>query len=241
MEKTDHDHLGKLLTYASGYSAKAVVWIAKDICEEHRKTLDWLNEKTTDDVAFFVVKMELWKIGNSQPAPKFNLVSKPNDWFKKIHLQIRNRELSETDMLRKEFWTTFFNYMKTNHTSLKLMQPRLQSWYPISVGKSGFRIQLIIRSNLKRVGCQLFVRRTEFGFSELERDKEAIERELNAELEWKQSPDKKGSKIAQFINGDFQNKKEWSQLFKWLKERAEAFHKTFSDRVKKLDLDDEAA
>lgn len=149
--------------------------------------------------------------------------------------------MTETQRLREEFWTAYFKYMKDNRTSLNLMKPRAQSWYPISIGKSGFKIQLIIRTQLKRVGCQLFIKRTERGFSELEKDKEAIEKELSAKLEWKRLPDKKGSRISQFITGDIQNKEEWPWLFEWFKERAEAFDKTFSHRVQNLELDDEAA
>ena len=225
LEKINHDHLGKLLTYASGYSAKAVIWIAKKICEEHRQTLDWLNDVTSDDVDFFGVEMELWKIGDSQPAPRFNLVSRPNDWFKDV--QRVGHKLTETNILQKEFWTDYFDHMQTRNTSLKLMKPRPQSWYPISIGKSGFKIQLIVRTQHKRIGCQLFMRKTECGFSELEKDKEAIEKELNTKLEWKPLLEKKEVRISQFIKGDIQNKDEWKRLHEWLKERAEAFYKTF--------------
>ena len=239
LEKTDHDHLGKLLTYASGHSAKAVIWIAKEIREEHRKALDWLNDVTSDDVGFFGVEMELWKIGDSQPAPKFNVVSKPNDWFKDI--QKVNHELTETNIRQKEFWKAYVKYMIDNNTLLKLRKPRPQSWYQINIGKSGFEIQLIVRTQRKRIGCQLFINKTKLGFSELEEDKAAIEKELSTKLEWKLLPEKKGSRISQFITGDFQNEEEWPRLLEWLKERAEAFYKTFSPRVKNLEWDDEAA
>ena len=243
LEKTNHNHLGQLITYASGYSAKAVIWIAKEICEEHRKALDWLNEKSTGDVAFFGVEMELWKIGDSQPAPRFNLISQPNDWARIIQSagNANHRKLTETKILQKEFWTAYVEYMKENNTFLNLRTPRPQHWYTFAVGRSGFWISLTINSRLHQIGCKLGIRKTQYGFEQLKEDKEMIEKELNSHLEWKELPHRKESKIAQFSRGDFQNKGEWPQLFEWFKERAEAFYTVFSERVKNLDLDDEAA
>ena len=80
LERTDHRHLGQLLTYAAGLHAVTICWIAKNFTEEHRATLDWLNEITDGRFQFFGLEIEVWKIGNSLPAPKFNVVSKPNDW-----------------------------------------------------------------------------------------------------------------------------------------------------------------
>lgn len=82
--QTNHDHLGKIATYAAGLDAKFVVWIAERIREEHRAALDWLNSITDDGHGFFGVELELWRIGDSPPAPRFNLVSRPNDWARTI-------------------------------------------------------------------------------------------------------------------------------------------------------------
>jgi hypothetical protein len=79
-ERTDHIHLGQLLTYASGLEAVTIVWIAAKFTEEHRATLDWLNKITNESFRFFGLEVELWRIGNSPAAPKFNVVSKPNEW-----------------------------------------------------------------------------------------------------------------------------------------------------------------
>jgi len=82
LEKTDHTHLGQLLTYAAGLKAVTIVWIAKHFTEEHRAALDWLNEITDDRFNFFGLEIELWKIGESPTAPKFNMACKPNEWTK---------------------------------------------------------------------------------------------------------------------------------------------------------------
>ena len=84
LERTDHGHLGQLLTYASGLEAATIVWIAGRFNEEHRATLDWLNAITEERFRFFGLEVELWRIGSSLAAPKFNIVSKPNDWSRSV-------------------------------------------------------------------------------------------------------------------------------------------------------------
>ena len=70
LERTDHRHLGQLLTYAAGLNAVTVVWIAERFTEEHRAALDWLNEITGEGTDFFGLEIELWRIGKSPAAPK---------------------------------------------------------------------------------------------------------------------------------------------------------------------------
>ena len=89
LERTDHPHLGQLITYAAGLDAATVVWISRQFTEEHRAALDWLNEKVPEEIRFFGIEMELWRIGSSPIAPKFNIVSKPNDWTNPIVAALR--------------------------------------------------------------------------------------------------------------------------------------------------------
>src|SRR3954454_2225369 len=108
LEKTDHTHLGQLLTYASGLEAVTIVWIAARFTEEHRSTLDWLNKITDDSFRFFGLEVELWRIGDSPAAPKFNIVSKPNDWSHSVAQAVKaidEGELSETRVLQRNYWT----------------------------------------------------------------------------------------------------------------------------------------
>jgi hypothetical protein len=82
--QTDHDHLGKLLTYCAGTEADVVIWIAERLNEEHVAVLDWLNENTRAGVGFFGVELELLRIDSSPLAPNFRVVSQPNDWAKRV-------------------------------------------------------------------------------------------------------------------------------------------------------------
>ena len=93
LEVSDHDHLGKVITYASGYNAKIVIWVVKDVREEHRNAIDWLNENTNEEIGFYLLKIELWQIEDSLPAPKFEIICKPNDWAKTIKSTSESTEL----------------------------------------------------------------------------------------------------------------------------------------------------
>ena len=240
LERTDHKHLGQLLTYAAGQNAKAIVWIAKEIREEHRRALDWLNENSLEELRFFGVEMELWRIGDSKPAPKFNIVSKPNDWAKTVQPAVRT-ELTETKLLQREFWEGLKKYMEDGNTGLRLKQPQPQNYYEITIGRSGFHISLTVNSFKKRIGCELYIQ-ANFGFRDLQEEKEDIERELSAGLEWQDLPGRKAARIAQYKKEvDFRNREKWPRLFEWFKERAEAFYETFSPRVKDLNPDEEKA
>ena len=90
LEITNHDHLGKILVYGAGYDAKTIIWIVKDANEEHKQAIEWLNEHSDDSINLFLVKVELFRIGDSDIAPHFEIVSQPNDWTKTIRTTQNN-------------------------------------------------------------------------------------------------------------------------------------------------------
>ncbi len=109
LEKTDHTHLGQLLTYTAGLDAVTIIWIASKFTEEHRAALDWLNEKTPEGIAFFGLEVELWRIGDSPLAPKFNIVCRPNEWTRQI---IQTRESSFDRQFAIDYWTGVFEALR---------------------------------------------------------------------------------------------------------------------------------
>ena len=102
--KTDHKHLGQILTYAAGTKAKSIIWIAENFTEEHRATLDWLNDKTDNEFNFFGIEIEAQRINGSIPAPNFKLVSKPNNYSKNMN-KISNNQYTDS----KRFYSYFLN------------------------------------------------------------------------------------------------------------------------------------
>ena len=112
LEDTNHDHLGKIVTYASGYDAEIIIWIVKGVRDEHQKAIDWLNEHTDENISFFLIKIELWQIEGSNPAPKFEIMVSPNEWAKAIKTSPSNGELTDTKLQQLEFWNKFKNYIR---------------------------------------------------------------------------------------------------------------------------------
>lgn len=143
LEDTNHDHLGKLITYASGKGAEVIVWVVKRARDEHRQAIEWLNQHTDSNIGFFLLEIELWQIGDSEKAPRFNIVEKPNDWTKTMKTI---EGLSNTDLLKLEFWTGFNDAMNNNdvfkhHFRSRKASP--QHWYDLSIGSSAYHVALL--------------------------------------------------------------------------------------------------
>ncbi len=225
---TDHGHLGQIITYAAGADAEIIIWISEKITEEHRKALDWLNETSDEEYGFFGVQIELWKIGNSEPAPKFHVVCSPNEWAKEAKKQ--SHPPSPMHLLYQDFWQSLKEYMEENGTKLGLAKPSPGNYYPISVGKTGFSINLTVSGKHKKLGCAIYIggRARPDGFKLLEQHKESIENELNTKLDWRELPDKTDSRILLERNGDISKKEHWGEYHAWFKEWGEKFHKCFS-------------
>lgn len=227
LEATDHDHLGKVITYASGYDAEIIIWVVKDIREEHRQAIDWLNEHTDEKLNFFVAKVELWKIGDSPCAVKFQVVSRPNDWAKSIRQTTTTANLTDTKVLQLEFWNEFKGFASSKGTTLKLRKAQPQHWYDMSYGVAGSHITLTINTQQKLLGCEIYISDSKELYYAFEQHKEQIEEELGLELEWMELPNKKASRIKASTVADISNHSKWENHFEWLKDTAEKFQKVF--------------
>lgn len=244
IKKTDHTHLGQILTYASGLGAKTMVWIAAKFTEEHRAALDWLNENTGESLSFFGLEIELWKIGDSAPAPKFNVVSKPNDWSKAVKVQAGGTEghVSEHKKLQFEFWTAFKTYLEEN-TKLKSQKPSYQHWFNLPIGKAGFHMTTITSSwntltnDAKpevRVEFYLDSWKAKEHFAELEKLKTELQGAIDLPLTWHNLADNKSCKIYVRRDGDFTDRAKWNELFTWLAKYLNRFNEVFGPVVKKM-------
>jgi hypothetical protein len=247
LEKTDHTHLGQLLTYAAGLQAVAIVWVAERFTEEHRATLDWLNEITDDRFNFFGLEIELWKIGDSPVAPKFNVVCKPNDWSKSVSEAAKDwaaEDLTETRRLQLDFWTAFREYMTAVGSFVKVTRPWPQPWLSMSIGRPGFVLNSILNTRDNRLAVHLVMtgENAKNYFHLLQADKSAIEAEIGTPLNWNELPTKKQSRIELNRTGiDSADKGAWPGFHQWLKEKLELFQKAFAPRVKELTVDEEEA
>jgi hypothetical protein len=110
LEITNHDHLGKIMTYLAGLGAKVIIWIARDFRNEHLSAVRWLNDHTADPFAFFAVRVKVVQIGGSPLAPIFEVLEKPNEWERQLQaVSDETKTLSETGQFRLAFWTHYLS------------------------------------------------------------------------------------------------------------------------------------
>lgn len=226
LEDTNHDHLGKIITYASGYDAEIIIWIVRSVREEHQKAIDWLNEHTDENVSFFLIKIELWQIEGSNPAPKFEIMVSPNEWAKAIKTSPGNGELTNTKLQQLEFWNKFKNYVRENDTRIRLQTPRPQHWYDVSMGSSDGYVALTLNSRENLIGCEVYISRNKELFSFLQEQKEEIEKEIGETIEWVDAAVASRIKIKKEVEGVF-DQSEAEKYFAWLYEKTVLFQKVF--------------
>ncbi len=236
LEATDHDHLGKIITYASGFDAEIVIWIVKDVRDEHKQAVDWLNEHTDERINIFAIRMELWQIGNSPYAPKFYVVSKPNDWAKAIKKSTLQSDLSDRKLMQLEFWTRFKEYASEHRTTLRLRKAYPQHWYDISIGNSKSHLSLVVDADNEQIRCEFYIPDSKPLFNVLYDTKDAIESNLLHELEWMELEGKKASRIRTMHTIDVANNVNWEACFQWLMDTGHQFQMVFSDQLKKLKI-----
>ncbi len=243
LERTDHTHLGQLMTYAAGLDAVTVIWIAASFTDEHRAALDWLNGITDERFRFFGLEVELWRIGESPPAPKFNIVSKPNDWSRSIARAAADVELSETGIRQREYWGALQKALddEKGPVSSNRKSPAHYWMGGFPVGRTGFSLSVGMLRSKNRIHTELsiFGNDAEAFFSLLKRQKDEIEKELGYSLVWGESPKKQYCSITSYCDDvDPMDEADWPRQHKWLAEHLNAMHRVFAPRVKDLDPDD---
>ena len=240
LEKTDHNHLGQILTYAAGLDAVTIIWIAEHFTEEHRAAIDWLNRITDKEFNFFGVEIELIKIGDSPAAPMFNVIAKPNGWSKdvKSSSQKSNEGRTELENYRYEFWTSFCEYMRNNPSKLfKTQSPTYNHWANIAIGRSGVHISLLLNTIEKKVTIQLYMKEDTDKrlFDELYRHKEEAEAAIGQQLDWRRLDEKKASSIDLYKNYlNLNNPAMRDEIYSWFREYAEKYITFFKPIIKKL-------
>lgn len=250
LERTDHSHLGQLITYAAGLQAVTIVWIAERFTEEHRAALDWLNEATSEDINFFGLEVELWRIGNSPVAPKFNVVSSPNDWTRRVTQQRKEANLvdiSPAKQLQLEFWAALHQYVEEHGASFKLTKPLPQYWMNIAIGRTGFKLLAICslfdtrsgnyESNEVRAELEMNDDNAKDYYSQLIADRGIIEQQFGSPLSWYNPENKRVCRISTSLSGiNLHDRSKWPEYLAWLVRQLDQLRTVFGSRVRSLSV-----
>lgn len=232
---TDHDHLGKLITYASGYDAEVVLWVSTEIREEHRQALDWLNQRTDSRTDFFGVVVEVIRIGDSKPALQFRVIVSPNEWQKTAKKQSSSSASGRSEVYR-QYFQALLDDLRENHrfTGARVGQP--QNWYTFASGNQQF-VYGHSFANGGRVRTEIYIDSGDVDenkafFDRLHTDREAIESEFGSPLEWERLKDKRACRIALYRAGSIEDSAEELQgIHDWGVENLLKFKTVFGSKT----------
>lgn len=233
LESTDHDHLGKIITYASGLNASCIVWIVREALPEHASAIEWLNSHTDENVSFFLIEIKAWKIGDSDPAPQFTMIEKPNDFSKNMKKTVSG-EMNDSQKSRLEFWENFNKVLKARR-EFNVRKATTDHWYNFAIGSSLCQLQadLVNREGYIRVG--LWIHNDKKFYDQLFDDRQTIEDKLaEMKLEWFKEEKIKASGITMRIDGlDFDENGNYDDLANKIIDIAVRFKSVFQPIVKK--------
>lgn len=213
LESTNHDHLGKIITYASGLDAAVVVWIVATARDEHASAIEWLNKHTDDSVSFFLLEIHAFTIGNSEPAPQFRIVEQPNDFAKTAKELSQTGKLNDSEVYRLEFWNKFNDVLESRGKPFNKHKATTDHWYTIAVGSSQcyISIDLVNKEHFIRVGFWISDNKSYYDF--LFEHKDEVESVAGFPLEWSRLDNKKASGIFTKIPGlDFEKQNNYQEL-----------------------------
>lgn len=236
LERTNHDHLGKAITYASVLNAASIVWVATKFSEEHIKALDWLNDNTVEDIGFYGVQIELWQIDESRPALRLNVVSRPNEAVRQVAKIKATEDLSQNRKFQFDFWTKFKDKLAFTKRIPSLHTPQARYWYNVSIGRARVHISNICNTDTNTVGIRIYISNkiTDYMLPFLESKKEEIERSIGQSLLWNPNPENRDKIIALLHPTDFNDPKKLDEALEWLVEYTIKFRETFSPLVQQI-------
>lgn len=232
LEDSNHEHLGKIITYASGLDASVVVWIVRKAREEHKSAIEWLNNNTNSNVDFFLMEVHAYRIGDSLPAVKFEVVEMPNGFIKTGKASGANGEMSKSQSERLEFWTAFNDCVIERGKPFSVRKATTDNWYDIAIGTSKAHIAITLVNKGGYIGVELYINDSKELFDSLYLKKEEIEQKLNMKFEWKRLDNKKASGIIYRLQGlNFEDHSNYPQLMNQIIDLVVPMRNVFSKYV----------
>ena len=236
--QTDDSGLGRLITLAAGKNADVIIWIVRNAQEEHKAAVEWLNSRTRSNTGIFLCEIKLFRIGNSEPAVKFEVISRPNNWQKEVRKI--SEDASDIEKLRFDYWNAFQDYAFDGGSN-----PKFASSYKRWPASSNYGVVF----GTGRPGCSIIIAKTrdelEAGlnisddrelFSYLFARKDDIESETGLKFDWLELPDKKGNRIrAKKSPARLTEKSSWPEQFDWIMSSVLNIREVFGKYIREAD------
>lgn len=240
LECTDHDHLGKCITYAAGVGAEIIIWIARSVRDEHRQAVEFLNLNSSDKLNFFLVQLEAYRIGDSKPAPHFTIIESPNEWTKVVRGQSGSDNITETKLKQQKFFEMLREYGSEHSKKVTSWQkPQPQHWYTVKGGSSLARFEIYANSRDACIKVAVYIdggkgsesENTRI-FDKIYQDKDKIEAEVG-KLIWNNSEDSRAKLILYQINKNPLDEREAKEALPLVIEKLDQFLAVFPKYWKK--------
>ena len=234
LEKTNHDHLGKSITYASALNAKTIVWIATDFTEEHKKAFDWLNDNTNEDLAFWAIQLELWQITDDTASMRFNIVCTPSSDVKTI--KSKSNSETETTRIQLDYWTKFREKLMATKKFSSLHTPRAQYWFDVALGRSGINLSNTCNVQKSIVGVRVYIssKVVDSFLPALLAKKDEINKALGCEPDWIPNPNAIDKTIALQYQTDLSDPEKVEESLAWMVKQTIVFRDVFSKEIKAI-------
>lgn len=232
---TDHDHLGKMLTYAAGFDASKIIWISEYVRDEHRQTIEWLNQRTDTDTQFFAIEIEVFKIDDSKPAYNFKPIVSPNEW-RKSKRQSSIGITSAKGEAYREYFQILMDELRTKYSFTKARIAQPTSWYTFPSGYSGITYGTSFAQG-NRVRTELYIDTGETEsnkqlFDWLFERKQKIDSEIGETLDWQRLDDRRASRISVYREGSIDDFEMLAEIRAWVIQELLKFRNVFSSHLK---------
>jgi len=233
LECSNHEHLGKIITYASGLNAKVIVWIVKEAREEHRSAIEWLNNVTDSDTNFFLIEIHVYRIGNSDPAPKFEIIEEPNGFRKNTkgggNGSIENNKSQSERLI---FWSELNNVLSANGNPFKINKETNRHFNTVSIGTSKAYITISLIEREEKIGVGLYIPDNKELYDSLYACRNNIEDELAFKVDWQRLDDKKASRIIHYLGGlNFDDHSNYNELMLEIIEEVKKMKNVFTKYI----------
>ena len=232
LEASNHDHLGKIITYASGLDAEVIVWIVKQAKEEHRSAIEWLNNNTNSNINFFLIELHVYTIENSIPAPFFEVIEKPNEFIKNSKINGEQDNLNKSQSERLEFWNRFNEILIDRGKPFNVRKATTDHWYDVALGTSEAHVSINLVNKESVVCIDLYINDNKELFDSLYSKKDIIENDLGFKLIWDRLDNGKASRIKYKIKGlNYDNHSNYDELMNKVIDTAIKMRDTFKKYI----------